>query len=158
MRQELVAFTNAVLGDARQEGGELLKALESAFPVQAIRTRAQHECTVAVIEKVMAYLAQHENDEALCRDVRTYLESLAIMVEAYERQEFPDVGGKKLKGVDMLKYLMEVGGLTQADLRKEIGPQPNVSAVLRGSRKLNARQIAALAKRFKVSPALFFDL
>jgi HTH-type transcriptional regulator/antitoxin HigA len=50
---------------------------------------------------------------------------------------------------------MEQNGLTQADLRTELGGQSVVSAILNGKRALNSRQAKALAARFGVSPAAF---
>ena len=50
---------------------------------------------------------------------------------------------------------MDLQGLTQSDLAKEVGGQPIVSKILKGERELNLRQIKALAKRFKVSPKVF---
>lgn len=50
----------------------------------------------------------------------------------------------------VLASLMEEHGLKQSDL-PEIGAQSVVSAVLAGKRKLNLRQVKALAKRFSVS-------
>jgi HTH-type transcriptional regulator/antitoxin HigA len=44
--------------------------------------------------------------------------------------------------------------LTQSDL-PEIGSQGVVSEILRDKRKLNMRQVQALAARFNVSPAVF---
>lgn len=55
----------------------------------------------------------------------------------------------------MLAYLMNLQGLTQKDLAKEVGGQPIVSKILKGERDLNIRQVKALAKRFKVSPEVF---
>ena len=49
----------------------------------------------------------------------------------------------------VLASLMEEHGLTQSDL-PEVGAQSVVSAVLAGKRKLNLRQVNALAKRFSV--------
>jgi HTH-type transcriptional regulator/antitoxin HigA len=57
-------------------------------------------------------------------------------------------------GVETLRYLMEEHELTQSDL-PEIGSQGVVSELLRGKRKLNMRQVRALAARFNVSPAVF---
>ncbi len=57
----------------------------------------------------------------------------------------------------MLAYLMDIQGLKQTDLTKELGGQPIVSKILKGERELNLRQIKALAKRFKVSPELFIS-
>lgn len=50
----------------------------------------------------------------------------------------------------VLASLMEEHGLKQSDL-PEIGAQSVVSAVLAGKRKLNLRQVKALARRFSVS-------
>jgi len=50
---------------------------------------------------------------------------------------------------------MDEHGLTQADLRSELGGQPVVSEILNGKREINARQAKALAARFHVSPAAF---
>ena len=49
----------------------------------------------------------------------------------------------------VLASLMEEHGLKQSDL-PEVGAQSVVSAVLAGKRKLNLRQVKALAKRFSV--------
>jgi HTH-type transcriptional regulator/antitoxin HigA len=51
---------------------------------------------------------------------------------------------------------MEGHGLMQMDL-PEIGSQGIVSEVLAGRRKLNVRQIHALAERFGVRPGAFLD-
>ena len=50
---------------------------------------------------------------------------------------------------------MDLKGLNQTDVAKELGDQPNVSKVLKGKRELNLRQIRYLAEKFKVEPALF---
>jgi HTH-type transcriptional regulator/antitoxin HigA len=49
---------------------------------------------------------------------------------------------------------MEEHGLTQSDL-PEIGSQGVVSEILNGKRERNVRHIRALARRFRVSPAVF---
>ena len=49
----------------------------------------------------------------------------------------------------VLASLMETHGLRQGDL-PEVGSQGVVSEVLAGKRALNARQVKALAQRFKV--------
>jgi HTH-type transcriptional regulator / antitoxin HigA len=59
--------------------------------------------------------------------------------------------------VDVLIHLMQSNSLKQKDLATELGGQPVVSAVLKGHRKINARQAVALGKRFAVSAALFLE-
>lgn len=62
----------------------------------------------------------------------------------------------RLGGVDTLKLLMEQHGLGVADF-PEIGSKSLVSKILNGrGRKLTRNHIAALSKRFGLSPALFF--
>jgi len=63
----------------------------------------------------------------------------------------------KVSGVAMLRFLMEQHGLRQSDFAEEIGSQGVVSEILNGKRELNKHHIAALSKRFGVSPAAFFD-
>ena len=78
----------------------------------------------------------------------------ADLAYAYEQRAFPM---RKVSGVEMLRFLMEQHGLRQSDLTAEIGSQGVVSEVLNGKRELNKHHIAALAKRFSVSPAVFFE-
>jgi HTH-type transcriptional regulator/antitoxin HigA len=80
------------------------------------------------------------------------LDTLGTLVHVYEEEHHPIPDGSP---VDVLKALMSEHDLTQQDL-PEIGSQGVVSEVLRGKRDLNVRQIAALAERFGISPAVFF--
>lgn len=57
---------------------------------------------------------------------------------------------------DVLAWLMEEHHLEQKDL-PEIGPQPVISAILAGKRKLNLRQIRALSARFRVPLEALLD-
>ncbi len=56
----------------------------------------------------------------------------------------------------VLRMLMDSHGLMQKDLVPEFGVESTVSLVLSGKRKMNRDHIAALAKRFNISPAVFF--
>ena len=78
------------------------------------------------------------------------LDVLADLVEAYESRHHPIGQGS---GLRVLKHLMQVNGLDQSDL-PEIGSQGVASEILTGKRDLNVRDIRALAKRFKVPPAV----
>lgn len=80
------------------------------------------------------------------------LDTLGTVIHAYEETHHPM---PTVKSGPMLRYLMEEHGLKQADL-PEIGSQGVVSEILGGKRELNTRQISFLAKRFGVSPAVFF--
>lgn len=59
----------------------------------------------------------------------------------------------------MLKYLMEMKGVTQAAVAKGAGiAESTVSEVLSGKRMLTRAQIGKLARYFHVEPSMFsFD-
>jgi HTH-type transcriptional regulator/antitoxin HigA len=82
------------------------------------------------------------------------LDVVGVLVDQYENESMT-TRLKPAEPRDVLRFLMEQHDLAQSDLRKEIGTQGVVSEVLSGSRKLNARQAKALAKRFGVSPVVF---
>jgi len=73
-------------------------------------------------------------------------------IESYEKQTYPI---ESLTPPEMLAFLMEQQDLTQSDL-PELGTQSHVSKILRGQRNLTRSQIAALAKKFNVSAAVFY--
>jgi HTH-type transcriptional regulator / antitoxin HigA len=81
----------------------------------------------------------------------TFLDTLGILIEAYEEQHYPN---PDCSGVDMLLHFMDEYSLSQSDL-PEIGSQGVVSEIINGKRELNIRQIRALAKRFNVAPGVF---
>lgn len=75
-----------------------------------------------------------------------------MMIETYEDEYYAVPNSSP---VEVLRFLMEQHGLTQSEL-PEVGSQGVVSEILRGRRRLNARQIEALSLRFNISPAVFF--
>ncbi|EIE03409.1 helix-turn-helix domain-containing protein [Leptospira licerasiae] len=79
------------------------------------------------------------------------METVGNLVEEYEKDNFASIDADP---VEVLKYLMEENGFTQKDM-VELGSQGVVSEILNGKRELNIRQIKALGKKFKVSPAVF---
>lgn len=79
---------------------------------------------------------------------------LADLIEAYERRHTALPSGS---GVDLLRDLMAAHGLSQADL-PEIGPQPVVSAILHGRRRINLRMARALGVRFRIDPMALLDV
>ncbi|MEI7014979.1 helix-turn-helix domain-containing protein [Leptospira licerasiae] len=79
------------------------------------------------------------------------METVGNLIEEYEKDNFEYIDAGP---IEVLKYLMEENGLTQKDM-SELGSQGVVSEILNGKRDLNIRQIKALGKKFKVSPAVF---
>jgi HTH-type transcriptional regulator/antitoxin HigA len=77
-------------------------------------------------------------------------ETLGIFIDRYEARH---VQMAATTPADVLRLLMEQHGLVQSDL-PEIGSQGVVSEILRGKRRLNARQIRALTRRFGIAAEL----
>ncbi len=134
---------------SRQKVNPTYMKLVEVFPLQPIVNKGQHALALKVLEKLIAYI----NDEKRSDEgAEVYLNTLTELAGDYEKSQFKS---PSINGAEMLAYLMELQGLTQNDLAKELGGQPIVSKILKGERELNIRQIKALAKRFKVSPEVF---
>lgn len=91
---------------------------------------------------------------------RPLIEVLSVAIERWENEskEFVNFNNqiKKMSSSEAtLKTLMEQYQLGVADL-PEIGSKSLVSKILHGERRLTRDHIDALAKRFGISPALFF--
>lgn len=135
--------------------GSLYSELNGVFPLVPIGKKQHYESALRILTVISKAIASEEY-KAVEKDLSVYAETLGLLVENYEKAHYPSAG-KRVSGTEMLAFLMEQHGLTQADLGKDLGGQPNVSAILTGKRKLNSRQIEVLSKRFGVSPAVFFD-
>jgi HTH-type transcriptional regulator/antitoxin HigA len=139
-----------------KEGGNMVNILEKpefkkAWSVVdeglSIRSEADYNKAVEILNQLLDEVGDNESHPLF-----NFLEVLGTLIESYEEDhvKIPEVPAR-----EVLKYLMEEHGLTQADL-SDIGSQGVVSEILRGKRELNTRQIKALSKRFSVSPAVFF--
>jgi HTH-type transcriptional regulator/antitoxin HigA len=113
--------------------------------------------------------AEDQNDEALLvmRDLtkredsltaaeRSYFKILLALVREFENKTYP--GSEYVPPLEMLAYLMEENNLKQIDICKATGiEKSNLSAILKGTRKLGREDIGRLAKYFSVSPLLFVE-
>ena len=116
-------------------------------PILSIRNEREYDRAVKRLNKLVDDVGDNER-----HPLYSLLDTLGTVIHAYEatHHSMPRVGGRQ-----MLRYLMEEHSLTQSEL-PELGSQGVVSEVLSGKRELDARQIGALAKRFSVSPAVFY--
>ena len=127
---------------------ETTKDLESLEPFLAIRTEREYDAAVSRLNALVDEIGDNT------RDTRYRLiETLSVLIEAFDREHhsLPEASS-----VEVLRFLIEEHGLTQKDL-PEIGSQGGVSEVLAGRRRLNVRQIQALAARFGVNAGTFID-
>lgn len=127
---------------------ELKKQWVEIAPLLTIRNEEDYD---AAVERLNLLLEEVGEDEE--NPLYSLLDTLGIIIEAYDNQNYPL---PNCSGVDALIYLMEEHSLSQSEI-PEIGSQGVVSEILSKKRTLNVRQIEALAKRFKVSPGTFFD-
>ncbi|MBC8175587.1 MAG: helix-turn-helix domain-containing protein [Candidatus Marinimicrobia bacterium] len=114
--------------------------------VSVPHTKRQYNKMVKYLDILIDEVGNDQN-----HSLASLMETLGALIEAYEERFVPEPTGDP---VSVLKMLMEEHGLKQKDM-KEIGSQGVVSEVLNSKRKLNARQIQVLAKKFNVSPAVF---
>ncbi len=125
---------------------ELKQQWTAIAPYLTITNETEYD---EAVERLNALLDEVGEDES--HPLYSLLDTLGILIEAYDNEHYPL---PECSGTDALAYLMEEHSLSQSDL-PEIGSQGVVSEILNGKRSLNVRQIQALAKKFKVSPATF---
>lgn len=129
----------------------LYHMLINAFPLKMIESDKENRLALSLSEKLIEFLNQTNSREI---GVTQYFKTLSHLIHTYESKKFKTT---KFSAREMLAYLMETHDLTQTDLAEEVGGQSVVSALLKGTRELNMKQIKALSKRFNVSPVLFID-
>lgn len=117
------------------------------FPLVAIRTAAEYDRAIAVVEFLFG---RDDLDE----DQERYNDALVELVTAYEDREYPfdDV---PISPLDALKHLMEANDMGVGDLGKVIGSQPVASLILSGKRPISKANAKKLGQRFCVDAGLF---
>lgn len=116
------------------------------FPLDHIRDDAHLEDAREVIDGLLRKELDHGQEANL--DVLTEL------VEAHEENCIQIRDASK---ADVLQEMMNSNGLNQSALSKLVRiSQSTIYAVLTGNRSLTKSQVELLARRFKVSPAVFF--
>jgi len=81
-------------------------------------------------------------------------EAIDLLSLQYETTRYPL---PEARSFEVLRLLMERNSVSEGKITPELGFQASASLILLGKRQLNRGHIARLSKRFKVSPAVFFD-
>lgn len=115
-------------------------------PILSIRNEREYDLAVKRLDQLLDEIGTNER-----HPLYGLLDTLGTMIHAYEEAHYPI---PDCSGPEVLQFLMKEHGLKQSDL-PEIGSKRAVSETLNGKRELNIRQIRVLAKRFRVSPAVF---
>ncbi len=116
-------------------------------PILSIRNEREYDRAAKRMNELIDEIGDNER-----HPLYGLLDTLGTVIHAYEETHhaMPTANGRQI-----LRFLLDEHGLTQSDLG-EIGSQGVISEILSGRRELNTRQIGALAKRFGISPAVFF--
>jgi len=114
--------------------------------VNIIQNEGEYELAIEKLNDLLDAGGANEN-----HPLALVVHQLGESIAAYEDAHHPL---PVLPPNEMLRYLMEEHGIKQGEL-PEVGSQGIVSEILAGKRKLNIRQINALAKRFEVTGDLF---
>ena len=104
----------------------------------------------AVQEIIDALLAK----PTLSVDEQTYLHLLSMLLEAYDEQQETI---SELVGIELLRALIDEGGLKQRDLLSIFKHESILSDILNGRRKLTVTHIDKLATFFGLPHRLFFE-
>lgn len=126
---------------------ETQKHWQAIQPIFSIHNEQEYDQAVERLNDLIDMVGSDES-----HPLYDLLDTLGTLIHVYEDQHelIPESSGP-----EVLRYLMHEHDLVQSDL-PEIGSQGVVSEILNGKRELNMRQIRLLAKRFNISPAVFF--
>lgn len=113
----------------------------------AIRSEDEYEIMLANVDELM-----NKSENSLSPEEERLLETLAILVESYEDEQYPM---PKVSPVETLKFLMEENGYKQKDIVHIFGSSGVASEVVNGKRSISKAQAKKIAEFFKVSVELF---
>lgn len=115
-------------------------------PLLSIRNEREYNAAVKRLNTLLDEIGDNEK-----HPLYGLLDTLGSLIALYEEEHYPI---PEATDAEVLRFLMDEHGLSQSDL-PEVGSQGVVSEILNGKCELNVRQIRGLAKRFKVSSAVF---
>ena len=129
--------------------GRRYAELVAALPPRPLHDAHEYDRAVEMIGRLVGY--------KLNRDQEDYLEALSVFVERYETEhDETQVDVRRVRGVDVLRSLLEDHGLSGADLSRMLGASRSLGPmILRGERSLTAEHARALGAHFHVDPGVF---
>jgi HTH-type transcriptional regulator / antitoxin HigA len=113
--------------------------------IRPIRSQADYDAAVAEIERLW--------DADPGTDDGDKLDILATLVERYEHEHWP-IDTSRVDAVDVLNYLIEEGGHTQAELAELLGSRSRASEILNRRRALTVDMIHKLNTEWKIPAEL----
>lgn len=113
--------------------------------INPIRTEADYDAALAEIERLWG--AEPGTDDGDKLDI------LATLVEKYENEHWP-IDTARVDPIDMLNYLIDEGGHTQAELAELLGSRSRASEILNRRRALTVEMIFRISEAWKVPAEL----
>jgi antitoxin component HigA of HigAB toxin-antitoxin module len=91
----------------------------------------------------------------LSSDQQDYFDLLCRLIQDYEQAQ-DEMKQPQLSGLEALRHLLEVHGMTAAELARLLGVHRSLGAmILRGERQLTLGHVRVLSRHFSVSAELF---
>lgn len=115
---------------------------------RAIHDRVELENASAIMNAMAGHALKEEQED--------YLETIAILVDQYDRTH--NKQPEKSTPLAVLHFLMEEHDLSGRDLGRILGNQAAGGFILRGERSITIEQAKKLGRRFAVDPGLFLGL
>lgn len=103
--------------------------------IRPIRNEADYKAMLAEVSALIELDPDANSPEG------ERLEVLGLLVESYEEKYFPITTPSPIEAI---KFRMEQGGMTVADMKPYIGPPNRVYEVLNGTRQLSLAMIRRL--------------
>jgi HTH-type transcriptional regulator/antitoxin HigA len=139
-----VSMIRAMYGKAEDRYLDLVRQ----FPLRPLRADVDLDAAIAIIDALL-------DRPVLTIPEQDYLDVLSDLVETYESETVPM---QRVGDADLLRFLIEQRGVTQAAVADGCAiAESTISEVLAGKRKLNRAQIAKLSRYFHVDPGAFLS-
>ena len=136
---------------SKSRGKDRYFELIQQFPLRPIRSDAELDEAIAILDILLDQLDQ----SPWSKDEKDYVDILSDLIERYESEH---IKIERPSAPEMLQFLIEAKGVTQAQVAKDCRiAESTISELLARTRKLNRNHIAKLSAYFHVEPGVFFD-
>jgi antitoxin component HigA of HigAB toxin-antitoxin module len=126
-------------------------ALVREFPLRTIKTEAQHAAAREFLISISL-----ECQETKDRGVLDFMETLAALIENYEKDHGYGLDLSGLTPISAINHLMEVHGLNVTQMAQIMGTsQGTLSEIRQGKRGVSKEMIRKLVDRFGVDARIF---
>jgi HTH-type transcriptional regulator/antitoxin HigA len=123
------------------------KELLTAYLPRVIKTEAENEQALAIVEDLMHRKRSPEENELY--------QLLITLIEKFEQEYYQP--NQQNNPQSMLLFLLEQSDQTKADLQAVLGSETLVDDILNGNQKINPELTQKLAAFFHVEASIFHE-